>query len=94
MEIFLWSYLKNKVYYERFEHVNVLRQKIENEIILLNRDQSDCVFNTIKSKLRKTFTNGRENGYVENSFRCVKFILNQKRFVFQEHVLHYYLIVF
>lgn len=68
LDLFLWGYLKNKIYYDRPENINILRQKIENEIFLLNRNHSDFVLRTISSKLRKNLFSCRANDgdYVEN----------------------------
>lgn len=68
LDIFLWGYLKNKIYYERPQNINVLRQQIENEIFSLNRNNSDFIANAINRKLRKNIFNCRNNGggYVEN----------------------------
>lgn len=68
LDIFLWGYLKNKIYYNRPENVQVLEQRIHEEILVLNRDFPVFIMNAINHKLlgniQKCILN--EGGYVEN----------------------------
>lgn len=68
LDIFLWGYLKNRIYYNRPQNIEVLRQRVEHEIFLLNADHPDFISKSINIKLRKNMFNCVNNhgGYVEN----------------------------
>lgn len=66
LDLFLWGYLKNKVYYDRPENINILRQKIEQETLLLQRENVVFVTNALrkwKDNVQKCYDNG--GGYIE-----------------------------
>lgn len=67
-DIFLWGYLKNTIYNNRPENIQVLEQRIREEILVLNRDYSESITNSINHKLleniQKCITS--QGGYVEN----------------------------
>lgn len=68
LDIFLWGYLKNRIYYNRTQNIQVLEDKIRHDIRILNRDHPNFIIDTINSKLRgniqKCIRNG--GGYIEN----------------------------
>lgn len=68
LDIFLWGFLKNRVYYERPQNIQVLTERIQNEIFLLNRDHPDFISRSINSKLRRNIFNciNNQGGYIEN----------------------------
>lgn len=66
LDIFLWGYLKNKIYYNRPENTNILRNRIEEEIMILNNEHPNFISNSIskfKNNILKCFQNN--GGYIE-----------------------------
>lgn len=61
LDNFLWGYLKNKVYFERTENLDILRNKIVNEIFILNNNFPIFTGNAV-NKLREVFQNCLDNG--------------------------------
>lgn len=68
LDIFLWGFLKNRIYYDRPPNIRVLRQRIEHEIFTLNTDHPDFISNAIHHKMRENIQKcvRSRGGYIEN----------------------------
>lgn len=61
LDNFLWGYLKDKIYYDRTNNLLDLRQKIEQEIYILNNEHSFFTSNAVR-KSEEIFQNCFRNG--------------------------------
>lgn len=68
LDVFLWGYLKNKIYYNRPVSINIIEQRLREEISLLNRYHSEFTREAVNHKLRINIRDCIENngGYIEN----------------------------
>jgi len=67
-DIFLWGYLKNKVYYNRPESLEVIRQRLNNIVLELNTENPNFITSCINIKLVRNIRICLANngGYIEN----------------------------
>lgn len=52
LDLFLWGYLKNKIYYNRNHNVPQLIARIREEALMLNQNYSNFIYRSITHKLR------------------------------------------
>lgn len=67
-DIFLWGYLKNRVYNTRAQNIQDLEQRIRDEILILNTDHQNFIRDTITSKWQDNIHKciRTRGGYIEN----------------------------
>lgn len=53
MDTFLWGYLKTKIYSDQHDDINVIRQRIIEEINTLNTEKSYMIVNSIRNLRRR-----------------------------------------
>ena len=61
-DLFLWGYLKNKIYYNRNHNVQELIARIREEVLMLNQNNSDFTYRSITHKLRSNLQKCLDNG--------------------------------